>query len=119
MDVKELGFELAHLGINQKDAAEGKITAALLCSLFGFSERDTEGSIFVEEQFEVMKKPFLGTLGHVGIRTNNVAKARAYLEQKGIAFDESTAGYGPDGDLRVIYFKDEIAGFAFHLTQKL
>ncbi len=35
MDVKELGFELAHIGINEPDAAAGKETADTLCALFG------------------------------------------------------------------------------------
>ena len=52
MDPKELNFQLAHLGINQADAAEGAATAALLSSLFGWEQRDTPGSIFVNEQFE-------------------------------------------------------------------
>ncbi|MET0016199.1 VOC family protein [Oscillibacter sp.] len=118
MDVKELGFELAHVGINQKDAAEAKATAELLCDLFGFSLRETEGSFFTDDYFEVMKKEYLGRLGHVAIRTSDTEKAMAYLKTKGIDFDESTAGRGPNGKIRVIYFAKDIAGFRFHLTQK-
>ena len=42
----------------------------------------------------------------------------AYLKEKGIEFDESTAGRGPDGEIRVIYFARDIAGFRIHLAQK-
>ena len=42
----------------------------------------------------------------------------AYLREKGIGFDESTAGRGDDGRVRVIYFDRDIAGFRFHLAQK-
>lgn len=118
MDAEKLGFELAHIGINQADAAESKATAELLCALFGFAPRETEGSWFVNEQFEVMKKPFRGERGHIAVRTNDAAAARAYLEEKGVAFDESTAGYDEQGRLKVIYTRDDIAGFAFHLAQK-
>lgn len=118
MDVKELGFELAHVGINQGNIEEARTTAALLADLFGFSIRETEGSFFTDDYFEVMKKPYLGRLGHVAIRTNDIEKAMAYLKTKGISFDESTAGRGPDGAIRVIYFAEDIAGFRFHLTQK-
>ncbi|WP_251449104.1 VOC family protein [Vermiculatibacterium agrestimuris] len=119
MDVKELGFELAHIGINQTDTAEGKATAELLCSLFGFACRETEGSYFVgKDEFEVMKSPFLGELGHIAIRTTNTEKAMAYLKEKGIEFDMSTANKGPGGEIRVIYFAKDIAGFRIHLTQK-
>ena len=48
MNVKELGFELAHVGINQENAVEAKATADLLCDLFGFSPRETEGSFFTD-----------------------------------------------------------------------
>lgn len=118
MDPKELNFQLAHLGINQADAAEGAATAALLASLFGWEQRDTEGSIFVNEQFEVMKKPFRGRLGHIGITTSDVVKARAWLESKGIVFAEESANYDENGRLKLIYARDDIAGFAFHITQK-
>lgn len=116
---EELGFELKHLGINNPDAAAGKATAETLCDLFGFACRETEGGYFVgKDEFEVMKKPFLGQLGHIAIGTTDVAKAMAYLAGKGIAFDESTAVRGEDGKVRVIYFAKDIAGFRIHLTQK-
>ena len=118
IDLKELGFEMAHIGINQGNAEEASKTAALLSTLFGFSTRETDGSVFVNEQFEVMKSPFLGKNGHVAIRTNDPDKAKAYLESRGIVFNESTANRGPDGRLNTIYFKDEIAGFAFHLVRR-
>jgi catechol 2,3-dioxygenase-like lactoylglutathione lyase family enzyme len=118
MDLKELGFELAHVGINQKNAAEAKATAELLADLFGFSIRETDGSFFTDSYFEVMKTEYLGRLGHVAIRTNDVESAMEYLKSKGIAFDESTAGRTPEGKIRVIYFDKDIAGFRIHLTQK-
>ena len=42
----------------------------------------------------------------------------AYLKEKGIEFDMSTANKGPGGEIRVIYFAKDIAGFRIHLTQK-
>ena len=117
-DAKTLGFEFAHLGINQKGADESKNTVGLLNELFGFEVRETDGSWFVNEQFEIMKKPFRGKNGHIAVRTNNAAAARDYLEEKGLAFDESTALYDENGKLRVIYTSADIAGFAFHLVQK-
>ena len=117
MDIKELGFSLAHIGINQENEEQAKKTAALLGELFGFETRETAGSVFVNEQFEVMKMPFRGKLGHLAIRTCNAAAAREYLESKGVVFDEASAAYGEDGKLKLIYARDDIAGFAFHITQ--
>ena len=118
INLSQPGFELGHIGINQKNAPQAEQTAQLLAALFGFPMRDTPGSIFVNEQFEVLKKPFLGELGHISIRTVDVEKAKAYLEEKGVAFNESTANYGPDGKLNTIYLQEEIGGFAFHLARK-
>lgn len=119
MDAKELNFALGHIGINQADDAEAKRTVETLNTLFGFASRETDGSYFVgKDEFEVMKMPFLGRLGHVAILTDDAAKAKEYLETKGVYCDESTASYSPDGRLMAIYFKEEIAGFAFHLKQR-
>ncbi len=118
MNAKDLGFELLHIGINQADAAESASTMDILTSLFGFDSRETNGSWFINEQFEIMKMPFRGRLGHIAVGTSDAAAARSYLESKGIAFEESTASYNAEGKLQVIYFRDDIAGFAFHLSQK-
>ena len=118
MDVKDFGFELGHIGINQTDAAEAKQTVAILTELFGFPTREADSSTFVNEQFEIMKLPFRGRLGHFSIRTDDAAAARAYLEGKGIVFDESSASYDENGRLKIVYARDDIAGFAFHLAQK-
>ena len=117
-DVKKFDFELAHVGINHDNAEEAKKTAHVLADLFGFEPRETEGSIFVNEQFELMKRQYLGRLGHIAVRTSHIDEAKKYLEDKGIAFDEDSAGYAPDGQLNVIYFRDDIAGFRFHLTRR-
>lgn len=118
MNAKDFKFELLHLGINQSGPEEGTATAMLMAELFGFPLRETEGSWFANEQFEIMKKPFRGTLGHISIGTCNAGEARKWLESKGIEFDESSASYDENGALKLVYANTEIAGFAFHLTQK-
>lgn len=118
MDAKDLDFELLHIGINQSGAEEGAATARCMAELFGFPLRETEGSWFANEQFEIMKKPFRGTHGHFAVATSNAAEARKWLESKGVEFDESSAQYNESGELKLIYSNKEIGGFAFHLTQK-
>lgn len=119
MDTKVFDFELLHLGINSADAQEGAATARLFAELFGFPLRETDGSYFANEQFEIMKKPFRGKLGHFAIGTSDAVGARKWLESKGIEFDESSAQYDDNGRLKLVYANTEIAGFAFHLTQKV
>ena len=67
-------------------------------------------------QIEMMKTNFRGTHGHIGIGTKDVDRAKWHLEQRGFVFDEDTATFTPDGRMKFIYLRDEIAGFGIHLV---
>jgi len=112
-----LGFELMHIGINSGNPDTAMKDAQALAKLIGWPVKDGNSSTFTGTAFEFMKKPFRGTHGHIALGTNYIHRARWYMEQKGFAFDDDSAGY-KDGKLIAIYLKDEIAGFAFHLLQK-
>lgn len=113
-----LGLEIKHVGINCADRANADDTAAKLCGFFGVDEDVHSSATFAGTLFEVMHSPFRGKNGHVAVGTNFADRARAHLEAIGIEFDESTAKYANDGKLKVVYTKDDIGGFAFHLLQK-
>ena len=112
-----LNFRIKHVGINSKDEAEAKNTATLLCSIFDFDYNDTELSVFTGTAVEVMKFMGRGSLGHVAIGADNVDRAEYYLRQRGFSFDESTRRVDASGRTTFLYLKDEIGGFAFHLTK--
>ena len=112
-----LNFRIKHVGINSKDEAEAKKTATLLCSIFDFDYNDTELSVFTGSAVEVMKFMGRGSLGHVAIGADNVDRAAYYLRQRGFSFDESTRRVDASGRTTFLYLKDEIGGFAFHLTK--
>ena len=112
-----LNFRIKHVGINSKDEAEAKKTATLLCSIFDFDYNDTELSVFTGSAVEVMKFMGRGSLGHVAIGADNVDRAEYYLRQRGFSFDESTRRVDTSGRTTFLYLKDEIGGFAFHLTK--
>ncbi|MBP5430097.1 MAG: hypothetical protein J6Y25_04380 [Elusimicrobiaceae bacterium] len=113
-----LGFELLHVGINNPDAETSGTVAGKFEQIFGFPKQDKGGAYFAGSYIESMKKPFYGTHGHIAIGTNYAARAVWYLQQRGVAFNWKSAGYNPDGSLRVIYLQDEIGGFAVHVLQK-
>lgn len=115
---QNFGFEVLHVGFNQENEEEAEKSAETLKNLFGFGKRETPLSVFSTDRIEIMKKQGAGKLGHIAIGTNDASEAKKYLESKGIEFDETTASYLPDGRLKLIYLKNEIAGFAFHLLQK-
>ncbi len=107
-----LGLEVKHVGINSGDPETAAKHADQLCKLLGWPIKDGNGSVFVGDGFEMMKKPFRGTHGHIAIATNSLKRARWHLERRDFEFDESSAS------AKAIYLKDEIAGFALHLLQK-
>ena len=114
-----LGFELAHVGINCENEEEAKKAANRFAFLFGMPTKDGSKSIFTGTAVEVMKTPFLGKNGHIGFRTNYIHRAINYMETVlGVEFDMESAIRGPKGELKAIYLKEEIGGFAVHLVQK-
>ena len=112
-----LGFHVKHVGINAADNADAEKTAKLLCNMFGFDYRESTDSHFAGEGIECMKGKFRGTMGHIGIATNNVDRAIAKLAADGVEFEEESRRTDAKGNTKSIYLKGEICGFAFHLMQ--
>lgn len=111
-----LGLHVKHIGVNNQDAETAVSEAKKLSALLGWPmAKDSDKSLFVGESFEMMKTWFRGTHGHIAIATKNVDRAKWHMEQRGFEFDEDTAAFTPDGRMKFIYLKDEIAGFAIHL----
>lgn len=113
-----LGFELTHIGMNMNNENEADSLASTFDTMFGFKKKVGAGSIFAGTGFEVMKTPFLGTHGHLAIKTNYIERAKFHLEMRGYEFDMDTARFDDNNKLKTIYFKGEFGGFAMHLLQK-
>ena len=114
-----LGFELAHIGINCDNEAEAEKTADAFDGLFGFTKKVGNSSVFAGSALEVMKTPYLGKNGHIAVKTNYIERAVNYLSTVlGVEFNEESAKRDAKGNLKAIYLKEEIGGFAIHLVQK-
>lgn len=111
------GFELLHVGVNESDEPSASSTAALLQSLFFMQAKPGNSSIFAGKAFEIMKAPYLGAHGHVGLSVNSVERAVAWLKGKGIGTRPETAKT-EGGVLKVIYLDKEIGGFAIHISRR-
>lgn len=109
------GFTFAHVGVNQQDEAEATRTAEMF-ALFGFAPKFGTSSIFNDTVIEVMKSPFRGTMGHIGLKCWNIERALAYLSRFGINGVQETAKI-EKGKMTVIYLDKEIGGFAIHLLR--
>ena len=112
-----LGFEFAHLGINEENEDKALNSASLLSHLFCFPLKEGTISIFAGPGFEVTKKKYPGEHGHIAIATNYINRAIAYLKKKGISVLPETAKE-KDGKLKAVYIAQEVSGFAIHLLQK-
>lgn len=112
-----LGFQLLHVGINTDSAEESAQAAGRIAQLFGVPVRDTPKANFAGSIAEVMKLQFLGSKGHIGISARDIDRAVLYFKKMGVSFQEDTMIYDEAGRLINVYFKEEIAGFAFHLRR--
>ncbi len=113
-----LGFEIGHVGINAANEQEALAAANLFGALFNLPVKSGNSSIFAGSAVEVMKSPYLGKYGHIGVKTNSVLRAKYHLESRGIKFNESSAKFDSKGNITAIYVEQEIGGFAVHLMQK-
>ena len=113
-----LGFELAHVGINEADDVQAEKTAKSFSDIFGFAYKPGNSSIFAGSYVEVMKTPYLGARGHIAIRTNYIERAVNFLKTAGIKFKDGTEKYNDKGKFVAVYLDGEIGGFAVHLVQK-
>ena len=86
-----LGFEFAHLGINEESKEKALDSANLLLRLFNFPLKEGTNSIFTGSTFEIIKTKYLGKHGHIAITTNDIHRAIAYLKIKGISVLPKTA----------------------------
>ncbi len=111
-----LGFELAHVGINESSAESAMAGAREMARLFAFPLKDGNSSTFAGG-FEFMKGPFLGSHGHLAVSSLSIPRALACLERKGVHSKPETAKE-KDGRLTAIYLDAEISGFAVHLLQR-
>ena len=112
-----MGFELAHVGVNEATPETALGSAKTLENLFFFGAKEGVGSTFAGTGFEFLKKPYLGTHGHVAISTLNIHRAIAWLARKGMAVKSETAKE-KDGTMAPCISDTEISGFAIHLLQK-
>ena len=112
-----LGMRIKHIGLNEENG-NGLELAKAFASFFGGEVKETSKGWFGSDFAEIMQEgKAKGTHGHIGIGVNNVDRAKRYFESKGYRFDEDSASYDEKGNLKLIYFKDEIGGFAIHLVK--
>ncbi len=112
-----LGFEVAHVGINQDNEQDALALAQAMNKAFGFAVKEGNSSNFASTFIEITKSRYLGANGHLAVKTNSIPRAIHYLKQRGFEVDLETAKYKGE-KMIAVYLKDEFGGFAMHLLQK-
>ncbi len=112
------GFELKHVGVNCESKEKALAAVSLLESMFGFAPKHGNSGSFAGTGFELLYQPGLGTLGHIAVGCNFLDRAVFYFQNLGFEFESASYEKFARGESKAVYFKDEIAGFAFHLLQK-
>lgn len=114
-----MGMEVRHVGVNLPDEQAGNSAAKQLSDLTGWAVAgDNPANCFVGPGFEIMKGSGRGQHGHIALAVNDLPRTRWHLERRGFTFDDSSLVLGANGRPRLLYLRDEIAGFALHLLQK-
>lgn len=117
MENKDLNFQVVHIGINGKDEQSAMQRADFFEQYFNIQKHIGKDSIYSGNILEFMKSQGLGVHGHIAVATDNIYKAKEYLESLGLEFNNDSVKYDEDGAMLVIYLKQEVAGFAIHLQQ--
>ena len=112
------GMRVAHVGINAHDPAEAQRIAEQFQLLMGLAAVDTPVSVFSDTLVETMKQNGRGTNGHIGFHVDDIPAAEAWFAARGFEVDESSRRLNDDGSTFLVYFKQEIGGFAIHLTEQ-
>ena len=115
--VELFGMHVAHVGINAKDPEDAARIAERFRVLMGLPEVETPVSVFSDTLVETMKQNGRGEHGHIGFGVNDIAAAEKWFAARGFEVDESSRRLNPDGSTFLVYFKEQIGGFAIHLTQ--
>lgn len=119
MNTEQPIFTFQHVGVNCENRDEAVKVVNLLASLFGLEARtEKKGSPFAGSGIEAMAGKGPGTHGHLAFYTPDMDQAIRYFEEKGIPINYDSAKRTENGDIYVIYLKDEIAGFAIQLINK-
>jgi len=108
-------MKLLHVGVNCADSREAARVAQRFAAVLDLEYRPGPASDFAGTLVETTRGDGRGTHGHIAIGVDHVARAVRILEGRGIEFDAASAKLDGKGQVRVIYLKEEIGGFAIHL----
>ncbi len=112
---KMFDMRVLHVGINAKDDVQAMGWAEEFLKYLDLPIKAGNSSVFSGTLVEIMKGNGRGTYGHIAFGVNDVDKAVAYFQGRGVNPVEETRKV-VDGKTTFVYLDKEIAGFAIHLN---
>ncbi len=113
-----LGFELAHVGINNNSRDRALEGAGLLADLFRLPVKTGDSSTYAGKAVEFMHAAVYGDAGHLGFFTNSAFRALAYFKKRGIGIIEESIRRDENGRIWFFYLRPELFGFALHVVNR-
>lgn len=116
--VQLFDMHISHIGINASTDEEAERIVSQFQALVGLQRNVVAPiSVFAGTLVEVMRPGSnRGEKGHIGLYVNDIPAAERWFEARGFQIDQNARVLNPDGSTHLVYFKDQIAGFAIHLT---
>lgn len=115
--VQLFDMHVAHVGINTTSPEAADAVAGDFERLMGLPARHPAPvSTFAGTLVEVMNNGGRGEKGHIGFYVNDIPAAEKWFAARGFEVNEDSRALNPDGTTHLVYFKQEIGGFAIHLT---
>lgn len=112
------GLRLAHVGINASDEADAEADAERFQALMGLPRVVVAPvSVFAGTAVEIMKGVGRGEHGHIGFHVDDIPAAERWFAARGLRVDDSSRALNPDGTTHLVYFAEQIGGFAIHITE--
>ncbi len=113
-----LGFSFDHIGINFAKDDEARRIAEDVAYIFdGEFGEDTEG-YFGGSFFEAVRPGGPGLHGHMAVKTYHLGRAMAYLQTKGLTFDNPHARFDKEGRMQKVFCDQEVGGMTLLLVQR-
>ncbi len=105
-----------HIGINADSTEEAQAIAQQFEDLMGLAVQPAGPiSVFADNLVEVMSNGGRGEKGHIGFHVDDVEAAEPWFCARGLTCDESSRARDENGKTTIVYFNEEIAGFAIHI----
>ena len=117
--VEKFGMYIAHIGVNADADEDTMRIVDEFSDLLGLEHMTVAPvSEFAGDFVEVMKPGHgSGERGHIGFHVDDIPSAEKWFAERGFEVNEDSRALNPDGSTFLVYFKQEIGGFAIHLTQ--